>query len=114
MTRALVEANRRNARKSTGPRTAAGKERSRLNGLRHGDRSPEYNRFADALLAAPPYAVLRHPELFLTRAESDRRIFVDFFELCWEAELGTLIDGRADRQGSAERFANDDRSRNVV
>src|SRR5439155_25626675 len=31
-----IEANRRNARKSTGPTTAAGKERSRCNAVRHG------------------------------------------------------------------------------
>src|SRR5216110_1403521 len=31
-----IEANRRNARKSTGPRTEAGKQRSRCNAVRHG------------------------------------------------------------------------------
>ncbi|HUN67552.1 MAG TPA: hypothetical protein VMU46_02065 [Burkholderiales bacterium] len=31
-----IEANRRNARASTGPRTAAGKARARMNALRHG------------------------------------------------------------------------------
>jgi hypothetical protein len=35
-TEAQIDANRRNARKSTGPRTAEGKERSRRNALRHG------------------------------------------------------------------------------
>jgi hypothetical protein len=34
-----AEANRRNARKSTGPKTAAGKERSRFNALKHGLRA---------------------------------------------------------------------------
>jgi hypothetical protein len=32
---ARIEANRRNARKSTGPRTEEGKERSKLNAGRH-------------------------------------------------------------------------------
>src|SRR6267143_2959367 len=31
-----IEANRRNARKSTGPTSAAGKQRSRCNAVRHG------------------------------------------------------------------------------
>ncbi|QEH38486.1 hypothetical protein OJF2_70890 [Aquisphaera giovannonii] len=35
-TAAQIAANRRNAQKSTGPRTKAGKARSRLNGLKHG------------------------------------------------------------------------------
>ncbi len=35
----MIEANRRNARRSTGPRTAAGKAHVRINALRHGGRS---------------------------------------------------------------------------
>jgi len=31
-----IEANRRNARKSTGPNTVEGKQRSRCNAVRHG------------------------------------------------------------------------------
>ena len=38
-TRALLAANRRNSRKSTGPRTAAGKRHSARNALRHGRRA---------------------------------------------------------------------------
>ena len=34
-----AEANRRNAQKSTGPRTAAGKERARFNAVKHGMRA---------------------------------------------------------------------------
>ncbi len=36
VTPAKLEANRRNARKSTGPRTQAGKDRSKRNGITHG------------------------------------------------------------------------------
>ena len=38
-TAAQIEANRRNAKKSTGPKTAGGKKKSRMNGLKHGLRS---------------------------------------------------------------------------
>ncbi len=38
-TEAQTQANRENARKSTGPRTEAGKARSRLNALKHGRRA---------------------------------------------------------------------------
>jgi hypothetical protein len=38
-TTAQMEANRRNAQKSTGPRTDEGKNRSRFNALDHGCRS---------------------------------------------------------------------------
>ena len=34
-----AEANRRNAQKSTGPRTAAGKDRARFNAVKHGMRA---------------------------------------------------------------------------
>ena len=37
-TAASLAANRANAQKSTGPRTAGGKARARLNRLRHGRR----------------------------------------------------------------------------
>jgi hypothetical protein len=53
-----IAANRRNSRKSSGPRTAAGKANASRNALRHGlaaiphirpDLSPEIERFAKAL-----------------------------------------------------------------
>ena len=49
LTPALVAANRRNAQQSTGPRTRSGKARARLNGLRHGRRSPLFASFQSAL-----------------------------------------------------------------
>ncbi len=54
----MIEANRRNARRSTGPRTRAGKSLARMNALRHGGRSEILSgRFA-AWLASflNPYA----------------------------------------------------------
>jgi hypothetical protein len=57
-----IEANRRNARKSTGPRTVEGKSIVRRNALRHGlaaeklvvlgEDAEEFQRMADAHLAA--------------------------------------------------------------
>jgi hypothetical protein len=69
MTQARLEANRRNAKKPTGPRTAAGKAWSRMNGLREGGRSPEYMSLVKALLDGPPCAIFRVGESCLTSPE---------------------------------------------
>ena len=53
LTAALLASNRRNAKKSTGPRTARGKAVSRLNRLWDGTRSRDYLRLQRALLNAP-------------------------------------------------------------
>jgi hypothetical protein len=66
-----LEANRRNALRSTGPRTEAGKERSRANALRHGltaetvvgtlEDAEDYKAFEAAIIAdyEPETAVAR-------------------------------------------------------
>ena len=66
-----LEANRRNALRSTGPRTKAGKERSRANALRHGltaetvvgtlEDAEDYKAFEAAIIAdyEPETAVAR-------------------------------------------------------
>src|SRR5262245_14502962 len=56
-----LEANRHNALKSTGPKTAGGRQRSRRNALRHGftaetvieplERPEEYRAFEDAIVS---------------------------------------------------------------
>src|SRR6478672_6133067 len=56
-----IEANRRNSVKSTGPRTVAGKQRSRCNALRHGltaetvigalEDAEDYKAFEQAVIA---------------------------------------------------------------
>ena len=79
-TAAFLKANRRNAQKSTGPKTARGKAWTRFNSLRHGFRSPEYINFYYSLHDAPPGGIIptvvsllepraiRHP-LFIQKAE---------------------------------------------
>jgi len=54
LTPAQLQANRRNAQRSTNPRTAPGKARSRLSGMRHGHCSPQYRQFWYALFEATP------------------------------------------------------------
>lgn len=53
-TPALLGANRRNAQRSTGPRTTLGKAHTRLNGLRKGTRSPFYRNLLEVLFNAQP------------------------------------------------------------
>ena len=54
LTPALLAANRRNAKKSTGPRTAQGKAWSRMNRLTHGNYSDEYRNFVMAMVVCAP------------------------------------------------------------
>ena len=66
MTAALVAANRRNAQKSTGPRTARGKAQARMNALRTGDRSRLRWDLLVSLLDAPPCGVTLYARALLT------------------------------------------------
>ena len=75
MTPARLAANRRNALRSTGPRTAAGKAWSRLNGLRSGARSKTYNRLWKALAWAPPFDIRRVAAKVLTPQEASHPLF---------------------------------------
>jgi len=73
--RAQVRANRRNAKKSTGPRTAEGKQRSSMNAATHGvfcknpvlpgERRSEYVAFRNLLLDSPGMKPQRWLELSL-------------------------------------------------
>ena|SRR5215469_10604551 len=64
-----LAANRRAARKSTGPRTAAGKSRSCLNALRGGCRSKTIELLLEVLSEAPPGGVLRMARQKMTPAQ---------------------------------------------
>jgi hypothetical protein len=89
LTPARLEANRRNARKSTGPRTAQGKAQSRLNGLHEGTRSPLYRRFLLAMLNAPPGAVERTARAVLTPEQAAHPLIADCLELFRKVEIDT-------------------------
>jgi hypothetical protein len=88
LTPALLEANRRNARKSTGPRTARGKAQSRMNGLRKGERSAVYKKLLLSLLNAPPGAVDETARAILTPEQAAHPLFARFVEIARQAEIG--------------------------
>jgi hypothetical protein len=75
LTAALLAANRQNAQKSTGPRTARGKTRARLNGLRHGRRSPLFVSFRSALWENPPNKSRSVSERLLRLEEARHPLF---------------------------------------
>jgi len=86
MTPARLEANRRNAKKSTGPRTPRGKSQSRMNGLRKGGRSRLYLDLLRALIDAPPGHVAETARRILTPAQAMHPLFADLVERCCQAE----------------------------
>lgn len=94
LTPALLASNRRNARKSTGPRTARGKAWSRLNRLKHGGDSPEYMRFLKALLDAEPCRVDATAAALLNAQTVVHPLFRELAELCIEAERAIFRDLR--------------------
>ena len=75
MTPSRIEANRRNALKSTGPRTTRGKAQARLNGLGSGPRSRFYHDFMMLLMETPPDELERTAREILTPQEADSRLF---------------------------------------
>jgi hypothetical protein len=91
MTPARLEANRRNARKSTGPRTPRGKSQSRLNGLRSGGRSRLYHDLLLALSDAPPGGVARTARAALTPAQARHPLFAELVETFRQAESDVAL-----------------------
>ena len=93
LTPALLAANRRNAGKSTGPRTALGKAWSRLNGLRYGRRSHHYVEFINALADAPPGLVNVVAQRLLAEEYAAHSLFVDIANAAIMAEHGLCAGG---------------------
>ena len=117
-TPALLAARRRNAQKSTGPRTARGKAWSRLNGLRTGWRSPTYRQLWLALAGAPPCAVTRTARAILTPELAAHPVFEEVVNLFRRGETKVVLDHEGDAvrlKGANQRQKKiDERSWNVV
>ena len=86
-TPALLAANRRNAQKSTGPRTARGKAWSCRNHLQTGGDSPEYKNFLYTLMNAPPGRVGLMAEALLRAQKVRHPLFVQLAELAVQTEV---------------------------
>ncbi|MGC9997175.1 MAG: hypothetical protein ABSE79_17795 [Terriglobia bacterium] len=84
---ALLASNRRNAKKSTGPRTARGKAWSRLNHMREGWRSPEYISLITALFNAPPGRAGAMAQALLSSKLAVHPLFTELAEICARAEI---------------------------
>src|SRR5271166_4026399 len=80
MTPARLEANRRNAQKSTGPRNAQGKAQSRRNGLRQGSRSAADRNLVPALMNAPLDSVNATANSVPTPEQAAHPVFADLVE----------------------------------
>ena len=94
LTPALIASNRRNARKSTGPRTAQGKARSRLNRLRGGWRSPEYINLLKAILDAPPGRMGVTMQALLASKPVVHPLFREAAELGIQTEISICEENR--------------------
>jgi len=114
LTTAALEANRRNAQKSTGPRTRRGKAQSRMNALRSGWYSPTYRKLCWALADAPPYSIGRTARAILSPEQLANPVFAELVEITLEAE--GEVDGRpqVERREREKNFFSWQRSRNVI
>jgi len=94
MTPARLAASRRNARKSTGPRTARGKAQSRMNGLRSGRSSPSYRNLWLAMLEAPPGAIEETARAVLTPEQAAHPKFAELVDIFRQAEIEVAAQAR--------------------
>jgi hypothetical protein len=98
-----IEANRRNALKSTGPRTESGKQQSRRNAVRHGltaqtvitelEDAADYQQFELSIVADyPPHSATQH------------ELVVRLASVLWRLRRSTLIEtGLFEMQGELYR-----------
>src|SRR5262245_28345408 len=86
-----IEANRRNALKSTGPRTESGKQQSRQNALRHGLAA------RTVITALEDAADYQHFELSIVadyqpHSATQRELVVRLASVLWRLRRSTLIE----------------------
>ena len=102
-----IEANRRNARLSTGPVTEEGKKRSRQNGVRHGLTS---ETVIDALEDAEDYAAFEMTVTADYDAQSavERELVLRLASLLWRLRRATAIESglSISRRNICFSFAN--------
>ena len=91
-TAAFLAAQRRNARKSTGPRTARGKTQSGLNGLKHGVYSPRWKNLLASCFLAPPGAEYRVALAALTPEQVAHPVFARQLDVVHWAVFGVFRD----------------------
>jgi hypothetical protein len=103
LTPARLEANRRNARKSTGPRTARGKAWSRLNSLRSGARSSLYQGLWRALCDAPPCQMASTARATFTPQLASHPLFAEAVDMFVEAEIAVVEESRWLRETAESR-----------
>jgi len=118
LTPALVAANRRNAQKSTGPRSVGGKAQTRMNALRTGKYSRLRHELWWALLDAPPGGVERRARAMVTPEMAWNPLFSEVAEIVIQAERD-MCGATRHSFGSYEReiegdFGVSDQSRNVI
>ncbi len=88
LTAARLTANRRNAQKSTGPRTEPGKARSRLNGLRPDGACRSIGRFSGSWLMPPCSVNSVVASHMLTLEEASHPVFASIVDLFRRMERG--------------------------
>ena len=92
---ARIAANRRNARQSTGPRSARGRAQSRLNRLRDGSRSRLYQDLLWELMPAPPAAVAQTARGTMTPELAGHPLFAELGRIFCQAEAEVALTRRA-------------------
>ena len=97
LTAALLASNRKNAKQSTGPRTAQGKAWSRLNRMRHRAYSQEYINFVEVLLDAPPCRMAVTAQALLNSKPALHPAFVEIAEIFVRAEIEICEESRWSR-----------------